>query len=145
MCCWHNSDVIMGAMVSKITSLTSVHSTVYLGADQRKHQSSASLAFVRGIHWWPVNSPHKWLSTRKMFPLITSSSAEISYFDLNCMKIVREGWNGNMSALVHIMVWHRTGNRPLSKLFMTTLWYHWAQSVNFVDNCPINVIGADSI
>ena len=37
-------------------------------ADQRKHQSSASLAFVRGIHRWPVNSPHKWPVTRKMFP-----------------------------------------------------------------------------
>ena len=42
--------------------------TVYLGADQRKHQSSASLAFVRGIHRWPVNSPHKGPVTRKMFP-----------------------------------------------------------------------------
>ena len=36
--------------------------------DQRKHQSSASLAFVWGIHRWPVNSPHKWPVTRKMFP-----------------------------------------------------------------------------
>ena len=44
---------------SHITSLTIVCLTVYSGADQRKHQSSASLAFVRGIHWWPVNSPHK--------------------------------------------------------------------------------------
>ena len=42
--------------------------TVYSDADQRKHQSSASLAFVRGIHRWPVNSPHKWPVTRKMFP-----------------------------------------------------------------------------
>ena len=32
------------------------------------HQSSASLAFVRGIHRWPVNSPHKLPVTRKMFP-----------------------------------------------------------------------------
>ena len=40
----------MGAMVSQITSLTIIYSTVYSGADQRKHQSSASLAFVRGIH-----------------------------------------------------------------------------------------------
>ena len=39
------------------------------GADQRKHQSSTSLAFVRGIHRQPVNSPHKWPVTRKMFPL----------------------------------------------------------------------------
>ena len=40
---------------------------VFSGADQRKHQSSASLAFVRGIHRWPVNSPHKRPVTRKMF------------------------------------------------------------------------------
>ena len=64
----HYSDVIKGAMASQITSLTIVYSTFYSGADQRKHQSSASLAFVRGIHRWPVNSPHKWPVTRKMFP-----------------------------------------------------------------------------
>ena len=61
-------DVIMGTMASQITRLTIVYTTVYSGADQRKHQSSASLAFVRGIHRWPVNSPHKWPVTRKMFP-----------------------------------------------------------------------------
>ena len=43
-------DVIMGATASQITSLTIVYSTVYSGVDQRKHQSSASLVFVRGIH-----------------------------------------------------------------------------------------------
>ena len=64
----HYSDIKMGAMTSKITSLTIVCSPVYAGADQRKHQSSASLAFVRGIHRWQVNSPHKWPVTRKMFP-----------------------------------------------------------------------------
>ena len=64
----HYSDVIMGAMASQITSLTIVYLTVYSGADQRKHQSSASLAFVRGIKRWPVNSPHKGPVTRKMFP-----------------------------------------------------------------------------
>ena len=64
----HYDDVIMGAMASQIISLTIVYSTVYSGADQRKHQSSVSLAFVRGIHRGPVNSPHKWPVTRKMFP-----------------------------------------------------------------------------
>ena len=64
----HYSEAIMGAMASQITNLTIVYSSVYSGADQRKHQSSASLAFVRGIHRWPVNSPHKWPVTRKMFP-----------------------------------------------------------------------------
>ena len=64
----HYDDVIMGAIASLITSLTIVNSTVYSDADQRKHQSSASLAFVRGIQRGPVNSPHKWPVTRKMFP-----------------------------------------------------------------------------
>ena len=58
----------MGAMASQITSLTFVYSTDYSGADQRKHQSSASLAFVQGIHRLPVNSPHKWPVTREMIP-----------------------------------------------------------------------------
>ena len=49
----------MSLMASQITSLTIIYSTVYSGADQRTHQSSASLAFVRGIHRWPVNSPRK--------------------------------------------------------------------------------------
>ena len=60
----HRSPV----MASQITSLTIVYPTVYLGADQRKHQTSVSLAFVRGIHRWSVNSMHKWPVTRKMFP-----------------------------------------------------------------------------
>ena len=58
----------MGAIASQITSLTIVYSTVYSDADQRKHQSSALLAFVRGIHRAPVNFPHKWPVARKMFP-----------------------------------------------------------------------------
>ena len=64
----HYNDVIMTMMASQITSLTVVYSNVYSDADQRKHQSSASLAFVWGIHRRPVNSPHKWPVTWKMFP-----------------------------------------------------------------------------
>ena len=56
----HYNDVTMSKVASQITSLTIVYSTVYSGPDQTKHQSSASLAFVRGIHRGPVNSPHKW-------------------------------------------------------------------------------------
>ena len=58
----------MSFMASQITSLTIAYLAFYSDADQRKHQSSASLAFVRGIHRGPVNSPHKWPVTRKMFP-----------------------------------------------------------------------------
>ena len=49
----------MIAMASQITSLTIVYSTVYSRRRSKNHQSSASLAFVRGIHRWPVNSPHR--------------------------------------------------------------------------------------
>ena len=62
------THIIIGAMASQITSLAIVYSTVHWGADQRKHQSSASLAFVRGSHRWPVNSPPKRPVTRIMFP-----------------------------------------------------------------------------
>ena len=67
----------MSTMVSQITSLTIVYSTVNSGADQRKDQSSASLAFVRGIHRWLVNSPHKGPGMRKMFPFDDVIMAEI--------------------------------------------------------------------
>ena len=56
----------MGAIAYQIITLTIVFSTVYSDAHQRKHQGS--LAFVRRIHRGPVNSPHKWPVTRKMFP-----------------------------------------------------------------------------
>ena len=64
----HYSDVIMTTMAFQITSLAVVYSIVYSSAYQRKHQNSASLAFVRGIHRWPVNSPHKGPVTRKKLP-----------------------------------------------------------------------------
>ena len=46
----HYRDIIMTIM----TSLTTVYSIIYSGTDQRKRQSYTSLAFVRGIHRWPV-------------------------------------------------------------------------------------------
>ena len=52
----HYIDVIMTTLASQITSPTVVYWTVYSDADQRKHQSSASLAFLKGIHrdrWIP--------------------------------------------------------------------------------------------
>ena len=64
----HYCDVLMGNKASRITRLPIVSSTIYSSSDQRKHQSSASLAFVWRIHWWPVNSPHKSSVTWKMFP-----------------------------------------------------------------------------
>ena len=63
----HYSDVIMSAIASQITGIAIVCLTVCWGADQRKHHSSASQAFMRGIHRWPVDSPHKGPVTRKTF------------------------------------------------------------------------------
>ena len=64
----HYSDVIMSTVASQITGVSMICPTVSSGADQRKHQSSASLSFVVGIHRWPLNSPHKGPVTQKTFP-----------------------------------------------------------------------------
>ena len=64
----HYNDVKMSAMGFQITSLTNVYSTVHSGTDQIKYQSSASLAFLQGIHRSSLNFPHKGSVTRKMFP-----------------------------------------------------------------------------
>ena len=63
----HYNDVIIGAIASQTTNLTIVYSPFYPGADQRKHQRSASLDFVTGIYRWQVNSPQEGPLTRKMF------------------------------------------------------------------------------
>ena len=94
----HYNDVIMGAIASQITGLTIVYSIVDSDADQRKYQSSASLAFVRGIHRGPVNSSHKWPVTRKMFPFgdvimqmsrhLTVQGAVLRHF-LSCLCDIR--------------------------------------------------------
>ena len=77
----HCDDVIEGALAAQITSLTIVCSTFYSGADQSKHYSSVSLAFVWGIHRGPVNSTHKWPVTRRMFPFddVIMQKADVSY------------------------------------------------------------------
>ena len=83
----------MGGVASQITSIAIDYSTVYSALDQRKHQSSASLAFVRGIHRWPVNSPHKGLVTRKMFPFDDVIMIEDAHSDKGvCEKFGTHGY-----------------------------------------------------
>ena len=111
----HYGDVIMGTVASQITGLTIVYSTIWSDAAQRKHQSSALLAFVRGIHRWPVNSPHKWPVTRKMFP-----------FDDIIMKV-------NQPLLIlsnespEIIYWqNRLHNKPWCIFYgIFCNWHHW--------------------
>ena len=90
ICEKHYSDVLMDTMASQITSLTIVYSTVYSGIDQRKHQRSTSMAFVRGTHRWSANSPHKWSVTRKMFP-----------FDYVIMEYSSVMWSGMGKSFFH--------------------------------------------
>ena len=89
----HYDDVIMTVMASQITSLTIVYSTLYSGADQRKHQSSLSLAFVSEIYQWPVNSPHKGPVMRKMFPfeeviMIDHKSSSLKSFNYDMKWVI---------------------------------------------------------
>ena len=80
----------MGAMASQITSLTIVYSTFLSGASQWKHQRSASLAFVWGIHRWLVSSPHKGPVTRKMFlfddVIMMVSNTQYTHFQQHILK-----------------------------------------------------------
>ena len=90
----YSNDVIMSTMASQITSVSVVCSTIGSGSDQRKYQSSASLAFVRGIHRWPVNSPHKRPVRRKLFPF---DDVIMIYHDapatsLYCFQVATSGW-----------------------------------------------------
>ena len=88
----HHSDVIISATVSQITSLTIVCSTVYSVANQIKHQSSTSLASVRRIHRGPVNSPHKWPVTRKMFPFHDVIMLKSMLVNTNLQTLFLIGW-----------------------------------------------------
>ena len=100
----HYNDVVMGSMVSQITSLAIVYSAVYSGADQRKHQSSASLVFVRGFHRGPVNYPHKWPVTRKMLPFddVIMDLLEYCRRERNMLDTIRAliGMVGYLSTLI---------------------------------------------
>ena len=100
------SGVMMGVMAFQITSLTIVYSTVDSGTDERKHQSSASLAFVRGIHRWPVNSPDKWPVTRKMFPFDDVTMISVAITGPLCTEPAkRSRFSFNQSVSVISVVW----------------------------------------
>ena len=96
----------------QITSLMILYSTVYSDADQRKHQSSTSLAFLRGIHRGPVNSPHKLPVTRKMLPFDDVIMRRIIFhgrcfaMDINSLKLYQSNSNWYMFWIItfHVRV-----------------------------------------
>ena len=132
----------MGTMASQITSFIIVYSTVYSGADQRKHQSSASLAFVRGTHRGPVNSPHKWSVARKMVPFddairfyhhktgkesktnISTTSRQVIFLSPDKIDHIWHGrykyatywWFANLRSEVHLTLMEVSSNRHLNTI-----------------------------
>ena len=116
----------MGTIASQIISLTIVFSTVYWDTDQRKHQSSASLVFVRGIHRGPVNSRHKWPVARKMFPfadVIMVVLASIS-------QIWAHNWNLVKSQFVFKYTTMIRSGRKFAHVTTAKLFWH-------VQNCDL--------
>ena len=121
-------DVKMGTMASQIFSLAIVYSTVYSGADQRKHQSSASLAFVRGIHRWPVNSPHKWPVTGKMFPFDDVIMFQVIAIGSGLDNIMVDQTNGDLWLGSHPIAWKlfmhlEDGKSPTPSHVSTQGWF----------------------
>ena len=132
------------AMASQVTSLTIVYSTVYSGADQRKHQSSASLAFVRGIHRWPVNSPQKGPVARKYFQLMTSSCSALIYrhrgmnpTGTECITTRQNTmkWCGYFRTLCTcipfraLLIWRSTLDKlPLDSM-LSSIWAHFSTAI----------------
>ena len=121
----HYNDVIMSAKASQITSLTIVYLSVYSGVDQRKHQSSASLACVRGIHLWPVNSPYKGRVTRKMFPFDDVIKTQCVWFDNMKDMLVQTSsytWRYHECVIDHmlsILIWKKVSHKGF---IYTVLW-----------------------
>ena len=136
----------MGAIASQITSLTVVYSTVYSDADQRKHQSSASLAFVWGIHrdrWIPRT---KGQLRGKCFHLMTSSCSYVprTSKETKCVFILPEAswliktvWPGTLRSQGHsVMFLHAfalTIGGQLTNISMATSWHGSA----FRFTCPL--------
>ena len=125
-------------MASQITSVSIVRLAVCSGGDQRKHQSSALLAFVRGIHWWPVDTPHKgssfrvdrldkpqsprtwwWRHQMETFSALLAICAENSPSDTELWCFLWSAPELTVEwTMVRLVIWHAIA------LFMTSLkWY----------------------
>ena len=85
---------------------------------QRKYQSSASLAFVWGVHRWPVNSPHKWPVTRKMF-----SFDDVIMFFRGCVPEM-------FVACILLLIAYTFRKNWEFPLLLCSLW--WVQIVGYV-------------
>ena len=146
----------MGETASQITSLVIVYSAVYSGAGQPKHQSSRHWP-LWGIHRWPVNSPHKWLVTLKMFPFddviilcvnpMTKFSPFVFWYQLHVlcnMNRVREYMAYNRSdEITYKLLTRRRDVARTTKYILTAipvLWYTYSDS-----HPVVYIISCDSV
>ena len=130
----------MGMKASQITGVSIVASAVCSGTDQRKYQSSAPLAVVRGIHRWPVGSPHKGPVTRKMFPfddvimikvlcanpVVVKGTLSVYILAYNCIVLIPI-WNMPLRQCV-------SNHRPLGCLF--NMWANIRDNTKLLHHEP---------
>ena len=123
----------MSYMASQITSISTVWSVVCSGAHRRKHQTSALLAFVRGNHRRPVNSPHKGPVTRKMFPFDDVIMIQVDEFDTKYSKPARPVIKRGIDYVLYpiplslnsMYVWHVSISR-----FNQTVFFFFMEGIN---------------
>ena len=111
----------------------------FLKAQIKKHQSSASLTFVRGIHWWPVNSPHKGPVTRKRFPFDYVTMTIVTFYVTSFpgCRLPTRHWLDAQWPTRHILrpTWKRKGSEQRMRAGLWTLFsQHWHDSGH--DNDP---------
>ena len=130
----HYNDVIMGAIASQITSLMIVYSTVYSGADQRKHQSSASLAFVRGIHRRSVNSAQM-ASNAENISIWWRHHVIAIFFYIHCMCHLfyrvrdRKSLTSALTVDPLYLQHHHSGGYPWQRVRLNWTLLHWTMTV----------------
>ena len=127
----------MSRLPSQITSVLIVYTTICSGADQRKYQSSATLAFVRGFHWRPANSLHKGPVMRKMFPFhdiimawTNAGLLSIGPFRIHLSKVWIKIWKFSLKK-IHLKIWPSTWQPFCSGLNLLNTKcqpHHWSIS-----------------
>ena len=109
----------------------------------KKHQSSTSLVFVRGIHQWLVDSPHKGPVMRKIFPfdnVIMSQPCSYRYCHVISMTLERvnmEMWYKfcDQTKQVSLAGWY------LSTIRVTQVAEHWNLKSNILSNQRVSQMG----
>ena len=123
----------MVIMTFQITDNSAVFSTVCSCTHQRIHQSSTSLAFERGIHKWPVGSPHKGTVMQKMFPF-NDVIMKQDFITYPCLKylyntvpnVVINGWIAFVKLRFCISTFFRTSDITLLLKYWSYVTYAYA-------------------